>query len=578
MNPTRHLGASSFRRFSFAFGSLLAFAGLVGCQPEPGIEPANLVLHRGKIATVDDQNPEVEALAARQGVIVALGSNDDIAQWIGPDTEVIDLEGRLAVPGFIEGHGHFMGLGLSRIQLDLRQATRWQDILEQVAEAAESTPPGEWIRGRGWHQDKWTEIPQPQLEGFPLHDSLSSVAPDHPVLLVHASGHAAFVNAKAMELAGIDASTPDPEGGEILRDAAGQATGLLRETAQNLVRGAMGDGFLASPVEARRMAKLASEECIAKGITSFQDAGSSFEVADFLRQELDDGNVKLRLWMMIRAGNDALRENIGSYWQRSAEDPWLKVGAIKLSLDGALGSRGAWLLEPYSDAPESVGLNLVSLESARETAEIALANDVQIGIHAIGDRANREVLDIYEAVFEGQPAKDRRWRVEHAQHLHLDDIPRFGELGVIASMQAVHCTSDGPWVPERLGEQRTEDGAYVWQKLLQSGAVVTNGTDAPVEDVDPLASYYSAVTRRLNDGSLFYPDQVMGRHEALRSYTLDNAYAAFEEDTKGSLEVGKLADIVVLSQDILSVDAEQIPDTEIVYTIIDGEVVYRGKS
>ena len=580
MSSIRRQGAPSHRLFAFASNLLLSGLLLttLACQSAPSVEPADLVLKGGKIATVDDSNPEVGALAARQGVIVALGSDDEMAQYIGPDTEVIDLAGRLAVPGFIEGHGHFMGLGLSRIQLDLRQATRWQDILEQVAEAAETTPPGEWIRGRGWHQDKWTEVPEPQLEGFPLHGSLSDVSPEHPVLLVHASGHAAFVNAKAMELAGIDASTPDPDGGEILRDASGQATGLLRETAQDLVEDAMGEGFLASPEEAKRMARLASEECIAKGVTSFQDAGSSFEVADFLRQEIADGNVKLRLWMMIRAGNEALRDNIGNYFQASVDDPWLRVGAIKLSLDGALGSRGAWLLEPYSDAPESTGLNLVSLESARQTADIALANDVQLCIHAIGDRANREVLDLYGAAFEGQPTKDRRWRIEHAQHLHLDDIPRFGELGVIASMQAVHCTSDGTWVPERLGDQRSEDGAYVWQKLLQSGAVVTNGTDVPVEDVNPIASYYSSVTRRLNDGTLFYPDQAMGRQQALRSYTLDNAYAAFEEDSKGSLEVGKLADIVVLSQDILTVDAEQIPNTEVVYTIIDGKVVYGGTS
>lgn len=563
--------------------ALLAFIlclwlAVSACQPavEPAGETADLVLHQGKIVTVDDALPEVQALASRDGKIVAVGSNEDIAPWIGPDTEVIDLQGRLAIPGFIEGHGHFMGLGLARIQLDLRQAATWQEILDMVKEAAAQAPPGEWIRGRGWHQDKWTTAPQPQLEGFPLHESLSAVAPDHPVFLVHASGHASFVNAKAMELSGIDATREDPDGGEILRDDDGQPTGLLRETAQELVRQAMGEGFLSSPAEARRMAEMASQECVAKGVTSFQDAGSSFAVVDHLRQMIDEDVVDLRLWMMIRADNEELDEKIGTYWRQSADDLQLRVGGIKLSLDGALGSRGAWLLEPYSDAPESTGLNLVSVETARRTAEIALANDVQLCIHAIGDRANREVLDLYEETFADQPKKDRRWRVEHAQHLHLDDIPRFAELGVVASMQAVHCTSDGTWVPDRLGDQRSEDGAYVWQKLIQSGAVVTNGTDAPVEDVSPIAGFYASVTRRLSDGTLFYPNQKMGRLEALRSYTLDNAFAVFEEDLKGSLEVGKLADIVVLSQDILTIPDEQILDTNVVTTIIGGEVVYRG--
>ncbi len=575
---------SSFATIRFPSRRLFAAAILglglltwVACQPAPpATTPADLVLQGGKIVTVDDALPEAQALAARDGKIVAIGSNDDMAAFVGPDTEVIDLDGRLAVPGFIEGHAHFMGMGLSKIQLDLRQASSWQDIVDMVTAAAAEAPAGTWIRGRGWHQDKWTTAPDPQVEGFPVHDGLSAVAPDHPVLLVHASGHAAFVNAKAMELSGIDDATPDPDGGEILRDSNGHATGLLRETAEDLVQAAMGQGFLASPEEARKMAELASEECLAKGVTSFQDAGSSFAVVDHLRQMIDEDVVKTRLWMMIRASNEELEEKIGPYSQQSADDARLRVGGIKLSLDGALGSRGAWLLEPYSDAQDLTGLNLISLDHARAAADIALANDVQLCIHAIGDRANREVLDLFEASFDGQPAKDRRWRVEHAQHLHLDDIPRFAELGVIASMQAVHCTSDGPWVPDRLGDQRSEDGAYVWQKLMQSGAVVTNGTDAPVEDVSPIASYHSSVTRRLVDGSYFYPDQKMGRHEALKSYTLDNAYAVFEEDIKGSLTVGKLADVVVLSKDILTVPDEEILDTEVLYTIVGGEVVYQA--
>lgn len=540
-----------------------------------GIEPADLVLTGGKIVTVDTNNPEAEALAVRGDTIVALGSAADIKAYVGENTEVIDLAGRLAIPGFIEGHGHFMGLGDARIQLDLRQAASWNDIVAMVETAAADAEPGEWIRGRGWHQDKWTAAPEPNVEGFPVHGSLSAVSPENPVLLTHASGHALFANAKAMELAGIDASTPDPQGGEILKDASGAPMGLFRETAQGLIHKVRGEG--PSEVELAKMAELAAQECLAKGVTSFQDAGSSFGTIDFLRRQVADGATLPRLWMMVRADNEDLRQNLGSVVADTKDDTNVRVGGIKLSIDGALGARGAWLLEPYSDSPKSTGLNLVPLDVARETADIAIEEGVQLCIHAIGDRANREVLDIFEDTFEAHPDKtDLRWRIEHAQHLHPDDIPRFAELGVVASMQAVHCTSDGPWVPDRLGDQRSEEGAYVWRKLIDSGALVTNGTDTPVEDVSPIASYYSSITRLLPDGSRFYPDQVMNRSEALENYTLSVAKAAFDEDHIGSLEVGKLADVVVLSKDILTVAEEEIPSTEVVYTILGGKVVHRG--
>ncbi len=554
---------------------LMAFASSA-CDSGTGgtaTEPADLVIQGGKIVTVDDNNPAVEALAARDGMIVALGTQAEVAAYIGDTTEVIDLAGQLAVPGFIEGHGHFMSLGDAKIQLDLRTAGSWQDILDQVAQAAAEAAPGEWIRGRGWHQEKWSAVPEPNVEGFPVHTSLSELTPDNPVLLTHASGHALFANAKAMELAGVDASTPDPPGGEILKDAKGQPMGLFRETAEELIHNALSSS---SEEAGRKMAQLASEECLAKGVTSFQDAGSSFEEVALLRQIADEGNLGVRLWMMIRASNEELAANLASTKTVAQGDSHFAVGGIKLSIDGALGSRGAWLLEPYSDSPSSTGLNLIPVEVARETAELAIEHGVQLCIHAIGDRANQEVLDIFEDTFAAHPDKqDLRWRVEHAQHLHLDDIPRFVELGVIASMQTVHCTSDGPWVPDRLGEQRSEEGAYVWQKLMTSGAVVMNGTDVPVEDVDPIANFHSAVSRLMPDGSRFYPDQKMNRMEALKSATIHAAYGAFEESLKGSLEVGKLADITVLSKDILTVPEDEIPTASVVATIVGGKVVYR---
>ncbi len=589
LKPTVSRQAS--RRLAFA---VLACAGLAlalsACSPgsrtdtgtgdsgsgDSAIKPADLVLKGGKIVTVDDGNPEVEALAARDGMIVALGTSAEIAAYIGDNTEVIELEGQLAVPGFIEGHGHFMSLGDAKIQLDLRSANSWQDILDQVARAAAEAAPGEWIRGRGWHQEKWTGTPQPNVEGFPVHASLSALTPDNPVLLTHASGHALFANAKAMALAGVDATTPDPPGGEILKDTQGQPMGLFRETAEELIHNALSSS---SEDEGRKMAQLASEECLAKGITSFQDAGSSFDEVALLRQLADEGELGVRLWMMIRASNEALAANLAAAKTVAEGDSHFAVGGIKLSIDGALGSRGAWLLEPYSDSPASTGLNLVPVDVAQETAELAIEHGVQLCIHAIGDRANREVLDLFEGAFAAHPdKKDLRWRVEHAQHLHLDDIPRFVELGVIASMQSVHCTSDGPWVPDRLGDQRSEEGAYVWQKLMQSGAVVMNGTDVPVEDVDPIANFHSAVTRLMSNGSQFYPDQKMSRMEALKSATANAAYGVFEEHLKGSLEVGKLADITVLSKDIMTVPDDEISTASVVFTIVGGKVAYRHTS
>ncbi|MCP4660104.1 MAG: amidohydrolase [bacterium] len=569
----------TFRRITLIL-ILLAGCLLAGCQlsPEPAVEPADLVLVGGKIVTVDDSHPEAEALAARGDTIVAVGSRREIEPYVGPATEVIEIEGRLAIPGFIDGHGHFMGLGDSRLQLDLGNAASWDEIVAMVAEAVATSESGQWIRGHGWHQDKWDEVPSPHVEGFPLHDGLSAVSSENPVLLTHASGHALFANAKAMELAGVDATTPDPPGGDVLKDDAGRPTGLFRETAESLIVQAYSSDSRSTPAEARRMAELASQECLAKGVTSFHDAGVPFETIDFLKQAADEGILGIRLWVMVRGTSEGLAEKLPEYRTTGYADRHLTVGGIKLLIDGALGSRGAWLLEPYTDSPESIGLQTVPTETLREVAELAIEHGYQLCTHAIGDRANRVTLDVYEETFKAHPEKqDLRWRIEHAQHIDPEDIPRFAELGVVAAMQGVHCTSDGPWVPDRLGERRTQEGAYVWQKLLQSGATVINGTDVPVEDVDPIANYYASVSRRLKDGTVFYPDQRMGRLEALKSYTLDAARAVFEEDVKGSLEVGKLADVTVLSQDILTVAEEEIPQTEVLYTIVGGKVAYRGE-
>jgi predicted amidohydrolase YtcJ len=541
-------------------------------------QPADLVITNGKVVTVEDAAPEAEAVAAAAGKIVAVATSAEIQKFVGPKTEVIDAKGQLVIPGFIEGHGHYTGIGTARLNLNLTAAKSWDDIVAMVAERVKTAKPGEWILGRGWHQEKWDRRPEPNVEGFPLHDALSKASPDNPVLLTHASGHATFANAKAMELSGVTGKTPNPAGGEVLHDANGNPTGLFRETASRLINTNAGVRPTAAEREARnrRILELASEEVVSKGITSFQDAGSSFGDIDLMKKMIDEGKIHNRLWVMIRQSNDLLRENLAKYRMIDYAGGFLTVRAIKHSIDGALGSRGAWLLEPYSDQPETTGLNTTPVPTVKETAKLAVEHGYQLCVHAIGDRANRETLDIFEEAFKANPdKKDLRWRVEHAQHLNPADIPRFGKLGVIASMQGIHCTSDAPYVPARLGNKRAEEGAYVWQKLMKSGALVTNGTDAPVEDVDPIASYYATVSRKLKDGSVFYPDQRMTRMEALRSYTINSARAAFEENTKGTLKTGKYADIVVLSKDILTIPEDEIPTAKVVYTVVGGKVRYK---
>ena len=562
--------AAKTRDGFFSFWLITVGVLIVGCGSS--VEPVDVVLHNGKIITVDELHPEVQALGIRGDQIVVVGTNEEVDAYIGETTEVIDLEGQLAVPGFIESHGHFLGVGNAQMQLSLMDVQNWEEIVAMVAAAVEEAQPGQLIRGRGWHQEKWNPLPERNVEGFPLHDQLSEVSPDNPVLLTHASGHATFANARAMEMSGITSATPDPDGGEILRDARGNPIGVFRETASRLLRGASAD---ATPPDPRRQAELAVQEALAKGITSFQDAGSSFETVELLKNMVDDGSLGIRLWVMLRESNEALAARGKDYRMIGYGDNRLTVRAIKRSIDGALGSRGAWLLEPYSDSPESTGLNTTTPESISETAAWAIENDFQLCVHAIGDRANRETLDLYQRTFEANPDKTGlRWRDEHTQHLHPDDIPRFAELGVIASMQGVHCTSDGPYVVARLGEQRAAEGAYVWKSLIETGAVVANGTDAPVEDVSPIASYYATVSRRLADGSVFFPEQRLSRLEALKTYTINAAFAAFEEDIKGSLTVGKLADITVLSKDVMTIPEDEISSTEVAHTIVGGRVMY----
>ena len=386
--------------------SLAVFVAACGAK----VEPADLVLNNGKIATVDPAKPEGRAIAIRGDVIAAIGTDEEIKPYIGPATKVIDLAGMLAVPGFIESHGHFTSLGETKRELDLTRAANWDEIVAKVADAVKTVKPGEYILGRGWHQEKWDQVPTPNVERFPLHNTLSKVSPDNPVLLTHASGHATFANAKAMELAGITRRTPNPPGGDILHDGQGNLVGVFRETAGELVYKGLADArSKRTPqeveAEAREIVELATQDCLSKGITSFYDAGQSFDTVDLYKRLADEGKLDLRLWVMLLEDNESLAKNLAKYRMVDYGNKHLTVRAIKRLVDGALGSRTAWLLEPYTDLATSTGLNTYKIEDLKETARLALENDYQICTHAIGDRANRETLNVYEEAFKAHPDK-----------------------------------------------------------------------------------------------------------------------------------------------------------------------------
>jgi predicted amidohydrolase YtcJ len=552
-----------------------------GTPAAPSVEIADHVLTGGTVITVDEDQSEAEAIALKDGRILAVGSADAIAAHIGDSTEVVELNGRVVVPGFIEGHGHFLGLGQSLMTLDLMPTRSFGEIVDMVAEAAAKAAPGDWIIGRGWHQERWGESDQPLYEGLPHHRALSAVSPDNPVVLFHASGHAAYANAAALARAGIDADTPDPEGGKIVRDDNGEATGFLRQMAQRPIHeqlAAADDALSDEQRQARfeRQVELAGEEALRHGITSFHDMGTNFADIDRLKALAEAGRLPVRLHVAVRhETNQTLRERLADYRMIDHADGFLTVRALKRNIDGALGTHGAWLLDPYADKPDTSGLPQTTLEDLRETAEIALEFGFQLNTHAIGDRGNREVLDMYEDLLSQRAGEDLRWRVEHAQTLHPDEVPRFAALGAIASMQGVHATSDGPWVPQRLGEARARERAYVWRALLDAGAVICNGTDVPVESISPIASYASSVTRRMANGEQFFPEQSMTRMEALQSYTLGCAQAVFDEDQLGSLTPGKRADLVVLDANPLTVPESELTELQVEMTWVDGKLRYR---
>lgn len=561
--------------------SLFAVLLLWSCQAGP--DPADQVFINGIVYTVDEANPQVEAVAVKDGLILAVGTTEEIQKFVGSDTEVIDLAGKTMTPGIIESHAHLMGIGYNKLEIDLMGVKTYEELIQKVAEAAAVAKPGDWITGRGWHQDKWLKMPEKVVKGFQTHDALSAVSPNNPVYLAHASGHASFVNQKAMDLAGItplrsETPTQEVEGGEVLRDELGNPTGVLVERASALVVKLIPE---TTPEKDEEALTLALQELAEKGITSFHDAGSGQEVIDLVQKFQKEGKLTARMYIMLTGRQPDLLE--AWYKKGPMIDPnhWVTVRSIKLNCDGALGPWGAWLLEDYSDKPGHRGHETLPMSVVTEVSEKALPLGFQVCSHAIGDRANQEILDRYEAAFAKFPsAKDHRFRIEHAQHLHPDDIPRFGKLGVIAAMQAIHLSSDRPWAIDRLGEKRIIDGAYVWQSLFKTGARIANGTDAPVEPVDPLPSFYASATRKTLQGlpeGGYEGDQKMTRAQALKSYTLDGAYAEFEEKFKGSIEVGKAADFTVYDKNIMEIPEDEILEAKVQLTVVGGKVVYQKK-
>lgn len=564
---------------------ILAVTALFSCAKKAPSETravADLILINADVVTVDEALPRAEAIAIAGDRILDVGTSEAMSEHRGEQTQVIDLDGQMVIPGFIEGHGHYTSFGGALMILDFRYAKSFEQIVSMVAQAAAETPAGEWIVGRGWHQDKWVTQEANLVEGLPLHDALSAATPDHPVMLIHTSGHAVFVNEFAMRLVELGDDTVPPPGGEIVRDANGRATGMMREAAQDVFRIAFSGHQGRRPAgvaesELRRMITLAGEESLRHGITSFQDLGTTFAEVDLLKTMADEGNLPIRLYMAFEEQAADMADRLADYRMIGHGDNFLTVRTIgEKVLDGALGTHGGWLLQPYADMPSSNGLNVVPLAEIEASAKLAMQHGYQMAIQGIGDRAYRELLNIYEAEFEKHPDKtDLRWRIEHAQVIHPDDIARTVELGIIPAVQGIFACSDGPWVVERLGEQRTRERGYIFNTLAEAGLVPTNGTDPPVDEISPIGSFHCSVTRELADGTVFYSEEAYPRDRALYSYTMGNAIAAFEEDIKGSITPGKLADLAILSQNILEVPNDALLDTEITMTMVGGKIRYR---
>lgn len=549
------------------------------CKEE--IQNIELIIHNASIYTVDKDNLAAQAIAVSEGRIVYVGTSEEALKMKNPDTKVINARNNFVIPGFIEGHGHFSALGYSKINLNFLESKSWEEIIDSVEAKVKTVSTGKWIEGRGWHQEKWTKTPKRNIDGYPEHDSLSIISPNNPVILIHASGHSLFANKKAMEIAGVNIETPDPIGGRIVRNKSNEPIGVFEENAMDIIKNALQEykkGLNKNELDLEwyKAIELAEKECLKNGITSFQDAGSKFDELIKYEELARKNNLDVRLWVMVRQSYDEMRTKLSQFKKIGLGNYFYTCNAIKSEVDGALGAFGAWLLKPYNDKPGFTGQNTTDIYEVKNIADLAIQNGMQFCVHAIGDRANKTVLDIYEGVAGKHPdKKDLRWRIEHAQHLDPKDFKRFKAGGFIASIQGIHCTSDAPFVEKRLGHIRAKYGSYPWRSLINASVHIANGTDTPIEDINPIKNFYASVTRKRIDTKMaFYPEQRMTRREAIKSYTIDNAYAAKEESLKGTITVGKLADFVILSKNLLKCKEEDILKTEILFTVVNGKIKY----
>lgn len=560
---------------------MIAFRTLVGAavlaapfgllaQPAPPTAPADLIVTNARVYTADDARPLVEAFAVRDGRIAFVGSQREAAVLKGPNTRVVDAGGRTVIPGMVDGHAHFSGLAQTLRQVDLTGTTSLNEVIARVVAKATSVPKGTWITGRGWDQNDWG------VTDFPTHEALTAALPDHPVLLERVDGHAMYANMAAMKAAGVTAASKSPVGGQIITDAKGNPTGVFVDNASLVL-----EAKVPPPTQAEYRAALKDAIALMHrwGLTGMHDAGATRQAIDTYEDLANTNELNLRLYVMIGDDKAALDHYFAKGPQSALYGSQLWVRAVKLYADGAMGSRGAALIEPYSDDPNNSGLLKSTQAHIREVAERGLKAGFQINTHAIGDRGNRVVLDAYEQAMQVVPRVDHRFRVEHAQILHYDDIPRFAQLGVIPSMQASHQTSDMYWIGKRLGPTRLY-GAYAWQSLLQTGVVIPNGSDFPVEQVNPLISFHASIARQDDrnwPAGGWFPEQKMSRDDALRSMTLWPAYAGFQEKEMGSISAGKLADFVILDTDIMRVPVEMVMKTRVLSTWVGGKAVFEAK-
>jgi predicted amidohydrolase YtcJ len=559
--PVFRVPVSVLRLLAFPLFAVPAFAQS---------QPADLVVTNARIYTVDDGRPIAHAMTVRGGRVQFIGSERGALALRGPQTRLIDAGGATIIPGIADAHVHLLNLGMALRTVSLVGARSYEEVIERIAAKARELPAGTWITGRGWDQNDWPDT------RLPSHEALSRAVPNHPVAVVRVDGHASLVNAAAMRIAGLTAASTDPDGGKIERLANNQPSGVLIDRAMGIV-----SARIPAPTrdDVRSATLAAIRETHRFGLTSVHDAGVDASTIDVYEDLAKGGQYTLRNYVMIRQDDSTLARYFRRGPQSGLYDGKIWIRAIKISADGALGSRGAALLDPYSDEPTRTGLVLTPGTRIKDVAVRALRAGFQLNVHAIGDRGNRIVLDAFEAALKEVPLSDHRFRVEHAQILHHDEIPRFAQLDVIPSMQATHQTSDMYWAPNRLGYSRSL-GGYAWRSLLNTGVIIPNGTDFPVEDVDPLKTFHSSVSRQ--DGNNWptggwFPDQRMTRDEALKSMTIWPAIAAFQEKDLGSLSVGKYADFVLLDRDIMTVAPESILGTKVLATYVAGAAVYERK-